>query len=502
MSSFFDATTVVIFGYFAIVFLIGPLSRLVAVKGSRDDFFLATRTIGPFLLLMSLFGTHMSAFSLLGATGEGYVHGIGTYGLMASSSAFVAPLVFFFIGTRLWLIGKNHGYVTQCQYFRERWDSGLVGLVLFVILVVMLIPYLLIGVLGGGLVLHGIAGFETWVGSLLVVLVTLGYVSIGGLRGTAWANTFQTLVFMIIGVCSFVVIVGNLGQGSSFFENLRLLASKVAEDEELKSRFARTSISQSAFLTYMLIPVSVAMFPHVTMHWLTARSVETFKTTIVYYPLCILCVWLPTVLLGAYASAQLTLPASDANKVLVVLIKQMENPWLTGMLAAGVLAAVMSTLDSQTLSLSEMFTTDIVNYYGGEGRLSERMQILLSRVFVAAILAITWVVSLWEPGRVFVIGVWCFAGFTALTPIMVAALYWKRSTKWGVLASALTTAGLGAYFYIDASRSGRLGAGYEPFGWDVHPVAIMTAASILALAVVSLMTPPPRETTLRKFFAH
>lgn len=495
-------THLVIFGYLAAVFSIGPLSQLFAVKGSREDFFLATRTIGPFLLLMSLFGTHMSAFSLLGATGEGYARGIGTFGLMASSSALVAPLAFYFIGTRVWQVGKNHGYVTQCQYFRERWDSDLVGLVLFVLMVLLLIPYLLIGVLGGGIVFKGIVGFQNvGSGSLLVVAVTLGYVAIGGLRGTAWANTFQTLAFMIIGVLSFVAIVNNLGQSASFLENLRLLASQVMEREDLQSRFSRAETSPYAFFSYMFIPLSVAMFPHVTMHWLTARSVSTFKMVIVFYPICILCVWLPTVLIGAFASAHLDLPASKANEVLVELIKQIDSPWLTGMLAAGVLAAVMSTLDSQTLSLSEMFTTDIVNHYGGHDRLSERVQITLSRIFVALILGITWYVSLGGPGRVFIIGTWCFAGFSALTPIMIAALYWRRSTKWGVLASALTTAALGIYFFQDASRSGQPLANYKPLGLEVQPVVILLAASIVALVAVSLITPRPKAEVIHKFFS-
>ena len=107
---------------------------------------------------MSLFGTHMTAFSLLGASGEAYHQGIGVFALMASSSALVVPLVFLFVGTRLWEVGKRRGYVTQVQYFRERWDSDALGLLIFVVLVVLVIPYLLIGVMGGGIALNQITG--------------------------------------------------------------------------------------------------------------------------------------------------------------------------------------------------------------------------------------------------------------------------------------------------------------------------------------------------------
>ena len=94
-------TLAVIVAYLAVVLGIGLASHRL-FRGTGEDYFLATRSIGPFLLLMSLFGTHMTAFSMLGASAEAYRTGIGVFALMASSSALVAPVVFYFIGTRLW----------------------------------------------------------------------------------------------------------------------------------------------------------------------------------------------------------------------------------------------------------------------------------------------------------------------------------------------------------------------------------------------------------------
>ena len=122
-------------------------------RGTGEDFFVASRSIGPVILLMTLFGTNMTAFSILGASGEAYRQGILVFALMGSSSALVVPLVFYFVGTRMWWLGKRHGYLTQVQFFRDRWGSDSLGLLLFVVLVALLIPYLLIGVLGGGLTL-------------------------------------------------------------------------------------------------------------------------------------------------------------------------------------------------------------------------------------------------------------------------------------------------------------------------------------------------------------
>ncbi|MGD8817278.1 MAG: sodium:solute symporter family protein, partial [Acidobacteriota bacterium] len=205
-------TLAIIAVYMALVLAVGALSHLL-FRGTGEDYFLATRSIGPFVLLMSLFGTQMTAFALLGASGESYRTGIGVFGLMASSSAIVVPAVFFFIGTRAWAVGKRCGYTTQVQLIRDRWGSDALGLLLFVVLVALLIPYLLIGVMGAGITLADISGgsVPTWVGGLVITVVVMLYVTYGGLRGTAWANTFQTLVFMTLGAVTFVYVARSMG---------------------------------------------------------------------------------------------------------------------------------------------------------------------------------------------------------------------------------------------------------------------------------------------------
>src|SRR6202050_5310473 len=147
---------VVIFIYLAIVAFIG----LVAYKKSRantEDFFLANRTIGPMVFFLSLFATNMTAFAILGSSGQAYRQGIGIYGLMASSSALVIPLTIFFIGTRLWAVGKKFGHQTQVSFFRDRWECNHIGTVIFALSAAMLVPSMIISMMGGGRVLADIS---------------------------------------------------------------------------------------------------------------------------------------------------------------------------------------------------------------------------------------------------------------------------------------------------------------------------------------------------------
>src|SRR6202158_2802923 len=99
---------IVIFVYLAIVAYIGSIAFRRG-KSNTEDFFLASRTIGPMVFFLSLFATNMTAFAILGSSGQAYRQGIGIYGLMASSSGLVIPLTIFFIGTRVWAIGKGFG---------------------------------------------------------------------------------------------------------------------------------------------------------------------------------------------------------------------------------------------------------------------------------------------------------------------------------------------------------------------------------------------------------
>ncbi len=499
---------VIISIYLALLLVLGAVaSRLF--RGTSADYMLASHSIGPFLLLMSLFGTTMTAFALIGSTGEAYKEGVGVYGLLASSSGIIHSLCFFTIGIRLWSFGKQHGYRTQIQFFRDRLESDKIGLLLFPILVGLIIPYLLIGVIGAGGVINGVTqgafvdygwfegygfGVPGWLAKLVICGVVLLYVFFGGMRGTAWANAFQTIVFMGMGIVTFYIIATQLGGQDSFMANLRTVSQAVGEEKLIRGEH----MSKLKFLTYMFVPLSVGMFPHLFQHWLTARSASSFKLPIVAHPIFIMIVWVPCVLVGVWATTELAAIPDTVrpNHVLSYMVKNLAGSTLGGLLTAGILAAIMSSLDSQFLCIGSMFTNDIVVHYAGKDRFNDKQIITIARVFVVAIVAVTFLLSLTEPRRVFTLGVWCFSGFSSLFPLILAAVYWKGLTKAGAYASIVVAAWSWLVFFAlsDFAKD----SGYTFLG--MMPVASMIACSSVALVVVSLLTQRPSEATLAKFF--
>src|SRR5437868_13741229 len=143
--------------YLLIIAVIGSIA-FRKTQSNTEDFFLASRSIGSMVFFLSLFATNMTAFAILGSSGQSYRQGIGIYGLMASSSCFVIPLTIFFIGTRLWSLGKRFGHQTQVGFFRDRWECSTIGTVIFALSVAMLVPYMIISIMGGGRVLSDIGG--------------------------------------------------------------------------------------------------------------------------------------------------------------------------------------------------------------------------------------------------------------------------------------------------------------------------------------------------------
>ena len=192
--------------------------------------------------------------------------------------------------------------------------------------------------------------------------------------------------------------------------------------------------------------------------------------------------------------------------------------WLAGLLGAAIMAAVMAS-DSHILALSTLFTEDIFAYYGGKERFGEKVQVRTGRIFVIVITALAYVIAIQMPASIFAIASqYAFSGYAALAPLMLAALFWKGSTKWGALASTLWTAlavlAVAVFQATVASPTTGQVVVWSAFGLDLVsrvpggtavlgflPVVPMTIGSTLLLVVVSSVTAKPKPSVLRRYFS-
>jgi solute:Na+ symporter, SSS family len=531
----------IVFAYLAGVVYIGVFAFRQRTHGA-EDYFLAGRSLGPVVFLLSLFGTNMTAFAILGSSGHAFNNGIVTYGLMASSSGLVIPLTIFLIGTRVWHLGKRYGFMTPVQIFRDRWECSHIGTVIFAVQAALLVPYVIIGVMGGGTTLNAVSGgvVPFWLGGAVVALVVMSYVFFGGMRGTAWVNAFQTVLFLVFGAVAVSVIGASMGGFTAASEAL-------LKAPPLAPLLTRERISPYYFFSYTFIPLSAIAFPHIAIFCLTARRMAQFKKTVILYPLCIMAIWLPCVFLGVMANRMADVPAikakQDARRTLVtqgaqlapeqrealrdkmagddvilVMLERHAPLWLAGLLGAGIMAAVMAS-DSQILALSTMFTEDVFAHYGGKARFGEGAQVQTGRAFVVALTLFAYGVALVSPESIFELAIqYAFSGFAALSPLLIAALFWRGSTKWGALASTLWVAAAVVAVGIFQQVVPAPAPGPPTVVWSVGgtevlartfggttvlgfmPVVPMVLVSALLMWVVSLLTPKPAAATVARYF--
>jgi SSS family solute:Na+ symporter len=208
----------------------------------------------------------------------------------------------------------------------------------------------------------------------------------------------------------------------------------------------------------------------------------------------------------------------DADDVLLLLLQRYAPLWLAGLLGAGIMAAVMAT-DSQILALSTMFTEDVLTHYGGKERFSEQAQVQAGRGFVVLLTSLAYFIALHAPESIFSLAIqYAFSGFAALSPLLVAALFWRGSTRYGALASTLwvvaAMVAVGVFqamvpapapgppvvfarlFGLDALA--RTPGGTAVFGF--MPVVPMVLGSALLMIVVSALTPKPSAATIERYF--
>ena len=534
----------IVFAYLGLVLYIGiGAGRRGSGDGAAEGYFLADRSLGQYVFLLSLFGTNMTAFTILGSAGHAFANGVVTYGLMGSSSAFLIPLTLYLFGTRVWALGKRHGFITPVQMYRDRWECGHIGTAIFAIQATLLVPYIVIAVMGGGTTLSAVSGgvVPYWFGGLVVAAVVMSYVFFGGMRGTAWVNTFQTVLFLAFGAAAIIFIGVSVGGFPQAMERL-------LDAPDSAPLLTRERVPPKFFFSYMLIPLSSIMFPHISIFCLTARKMSQFKKTVVFYPLCILAIWLPCTFLGLTANAMTDVPgiesklearatlaaehetlssvettelqrAAAGDDVIILMLDYYAPLWLAGLLGAGIMAAVMAS-DSQILALSTMFAEDVFAYYGGASRFGSVVQVQTGRMFVVLIALVAYAIALQAPPGIFSIAVqYAFSGFATLLPLLIAALFWKGSTKWGALAVVVwtgvtMTAIAVLQAVVAAPPPGTVVSIFSvggvdlvtrtPGGTDVigfMPVLPMLVGSSLLMIVVSWLTPKPKAETLARYFS-
>jgi len=417
-----------VIAYFAFLIALGIYAHK-RTKKTAQDYFLANRTFGPVILFFTLAATNFSAFTFLGFAGKAYDSGFGQYGIMGFGTAIMA-IMFYVIGRKVWKLGKEKGYITPPELIGDRFNSISLRLLFMGVMVIFTIPYLAIQAIGAGMIIESVTSAAVgWqIGAIVTMFVIMVYVLFGGMRGSGWTDVIQGVLMISAMTLAVVFVAINLGG----FEAANTMAYN-ANPELFTRPGGGNYFMPLTWFSFMLLWIFAdPMFPQMFSRFYTAKDEKSLKYSMILYPVVVSFLFLFPVLIGVWAHG-VGLNPGQKDMVLPMMVANYAPGFVYAFVMVGALAALMSTADSQLLSLSTMLSHDLPLK---RFRVSE---ISIGRILIVilSLFAILFVITKYDPseGIMGTLVKTTFSGLAVLCPTTIAALYWKKATKYGCIAS-------------------------------------------------------------------
>ena len=448
--------------YVVLVLGVGLLATRRA-GSSSEEYFLAGRGLGTVVLFMALFGTNCTAFVLVGIPGQAYHDGLGVFSVNAPIVALGIPLTFWAIGSPARRLARELGALTPAELYARRFGSRTVGVVMFTFFTVYTLPYMVTAIRGAAVTLNVVTegSVPEWIGGAAVLVIALVYTSLGGMRATAWTNVVQGAIFLGFMVAAFFVFANGISDGEGVAGAMRAVRDR---DPALLGVKDTGLYAPAAWTSWGLaISLTVVGFPHMLVRLMAADSDRTLKNICRLYPVALAALWVPAVMIGVMGAAAFPgLEGRESDRIFSMMVTEYLPPALSAVGFLAVLAAVMSTLDAQILTLGSMLSRDIL-------RPAEdpRGDVKRGRAF-GVVIAVA-VFLLWRVGgqSIFSLASVAFSGYVTLTPALLLGLRWRRFNTAGALTSIL---GANLVYFLALEAAGGLGGAMAPSWLGFLPV--------------------------------
>lgn len=457
---------ITVISYFLVILLVGFFSHRYA-RQSANDFFLGGRNLGPFLLFSTMAATNFSAFTIFGFSGAGYRLGYAFYPLMAFGTGFMA-ISFCFMGKKVYEIAKERGYISPAELIGKCYQSRFLQILIFVVMVVFTIPYIAIQPISAGYTLESLLGIPYFWGGALVMGIIVLYVFIGGFRGVVWTDAVQGAMMVVLMFAALFLLAKPYGG---------IIKINEAVYQKFPELFSRPGPNNafpiSIWFSYLLLWLLCdPMFPQLFQRFLAAKNARSLDLTMLAYPAITGFLFLFPVAIGVIGRFSFpNLSGKEADRILPLLLAQHADNWLGALILTAGLAALMSTLDSQLLTLSSMFTRDIFPDHH-----SEEKQNWLGKLFVIILAGIGLLIAQSPPAPILIIATETFTGLAVLFPAVLGGLYWPSATARGAIFSILVGEALVVVHYFKLLPT----CGFLP----VIPIILITS---IVFIIVSIM---------------
>ncbi|TLQ42354.1 sodium/proline symporter PutP [Streptomyces marianii] len=410
------------------------------------DFALGGRRLSAPVAALSAGASDMSGWLFLALPGAVYAAGIGA-GWIAVGLAIGTYLNWLFVAPRLRTYTERAGNaVSLSAYLEERFEdrTRMLRMVSAAVTVVFFTVYVASGLVAGGLLFEKVFGVDFELGVSLTALVIVVYSCLGGFLAVSTTHVMQgTLMFLALLVLP-VIGIGALG-GFGALENALgektpTLLEVGAEADYADGRWtAGGPLGAVAIISLLAWGLGYFGQPHILARFMGIRSALAVPAARRIGTGWVLVVLGGAVLVGLVGIGQLDTPLDNPETVYIALTQTLLNPWIAGVMLVAVLAAIMSTADSQLLVSSVALTEDFYRALLSR-RASDKVLVWVGRGAVVVVILVACLIAL-KGGGVLNIVAYAWAGFgAAFGPVVLLSLYWPRMTWAGAMAGIVSGA--------------------------------------------------------------
>lgn len=482
----------------------------IGVRYSRnntqaDDFYLGGRKLGPLVTAMSAEASDMSSYLLMGLPGLAYISGIADVGWTAIGLAIGTYVNWLLVSKRIRRYSSKIGSFTIPEFFAKRYgdDKHLLTCIAAVIIVIFFVPYTASGFAACGKLFSTLFGMNYMVAMLLSAAVIVLYCTLGGFLAVSTTDLIQGITMTI----ALIIVVGYGAVATGGFDAVAANAQALPGYLSMVQTYVADTASSKPYTPLTIVSTlawGLGYFgmPHILLRFMAIEDENKLKLSRRIATVWVVISMAVAILIGivGYSMSQAgVIPMLEGNNSETIIIQIASvlsthgviPALIAGVILAGILAATMSTADSQLLAAASSISQNLVQDFGKK-KLESKTSLLIARATVIVISLVAVFIARDPYNSIFKIVSFAWAGFgAAFGPVVLLALFWKRSNKQGALAGMIAG---GVMVFVWKYGIATLGGAFAIY--ELLPAFVI---ALVVNVVVSLVTAAPSAELVKTF---
>ena len=468
-------------------------------KKNSEGFYLGGRGMGPLVTAMSAEASDMSSWLLMGLPGVAYLSGVADASWTAIGLAVGTYLNFLLVAKRLRRYSVQIDAITIPSFISKRYGEKkpVIMCIASLAILIFFVPYVASGLAAIGKLFNSLFGWDYMMAVIIGTIVIISYTSVGGFSAVATMDLIQSVIMSIALIVITVFGINQAGGLDVVVENAKALPGYLSftEIHDVASGTAKPYGIMS-IASMMAWGLGYFCMPHILVRFMAIRDekeLDLSRRIAAVWVVISMTVAVCIGMIGYSVSKAGNIPVLEgsASETVIVQISNLLSTFglfpaiVAGCILAGILAATMSTADSQLLAASSAFSENLLQDVFGI-KLTAKQTMLVARLTVIAIAVIAVFLARDPNSSVFQIVSFAWAGFGAsFGPAMLCALFWKRSNRQGILAGMAAGAIMVFIWkFLIRPMGGVLGI------YELLPAFVF---GLIVIVVVSLITPEPEQ---------